>query len=125
MENAVDIGTFSYDAHGSLIINKKGTRITIEYCPFCGTIQDKSNTDKLKDWVFALIGIGLIISGGDSIVRTWCLNVNDSLHPALRHACLVYTAVPSYIAGGIIILAGLVIFFWDRVLVWWAGTEVK
>ncbi len=119
MENAIIEKTVIYDDKGSLFINKKGTKYQLEYCPFCGELLE-GNTAKFKSRLFGVIGISIIISGANQAIRTYCLSINDAVHPELVHKCLVYTAVPSYIAGILIIMAGVAVLFFDRILVWFA-----
>ena len=78
--------------------------------------------DKYKQIFLYLVGIGFVIAGLNSIIRTYCTTLVDvSLHHTLIHECLVLTAPTAYLSSVIVILIGLVLIFVDRIVEWLAG----
>ena len=75
--------------------------------------------DRFKRIFLALIAIGFMASGINSMIRTYCLGQPITGH--LVHICDVATQPLAYFAGAMVFLIGFVLLYLERIIGWVGG----
>lgn len=79
--------------------------------------------EKSMSILIILIAISFIISGGNGIIRTFCVSQPNIGH--IIHSCIVLTTPLSYLGSIIILVIGVLILLLDRISLWWYKNMIK